>query len=231
MKKVLFSMLVILIMAVGCGATAPSAAPPTTGDAESTTDTDQAVTAPASEAEFQTQSDAELEVSSEYTVVLHSIAEEDGNLRPTDMHPELIVGDDVHDKARQAFLSFDISGIPTFSTIKWASLDLTGTKSGEPFAGLGLLNVYNDQYGDLGSEDFTGGPTELDIRAFSLDCPPTGPSTTSPRMISELQKRLNAGEPRFQIRLQFEKQTDLDSEWDFWELTNPELVIVYKEGQ
>ena len=50
-------------------------------------------------------------------------------------------------------------------------------------------------------------------------------------MISELQKRLNAGEPRFQIRLQFEKQTDLDSERDVWELTNPELVIVYKEGQ
>ena len=225
MKKVLFSLLVILIMTVGCTATATTPAPTATSDVGTATAKTQFAVATDSEP----VAEAAPEAVSEHTLILHSIAGEDGNLRPTDSHAELIVGDDVHDKPRQAFLSFDISGIPAFSVVKSASLNIAGTKLGEPFADLGELGIYNDQYGVLGSEDFTVNPTEPVMKAFSLYCPPTGSSFSSPTLVTELQKRVNAGDSRFQVRLQFEKQTDLGSDWDVWELTNPELVITYKD--
>lgn len=229
MKKLLFSMLVILIMTVGCTATATTPAPTATSDIGAATAKTQFAVATDSEPVAEAAPETASGAVSEHTVIVHSIAGEDGNLRPTDSHAELIVGDDVHDKPRQAFLSFDISGIPRYSVISSASLQVDGTKLGEPFADLGELGIYNDQYGVLGSEDFTVNPTEPVMKAFSLYCPPTGSSFSSPTLITELQKRVNAGESRFQVRLQFEKQTDLGSDWDVWELTNPELVISYKD--
>jgi len=229
LKKVLFSLLVILIMTVGCTAMATTPAPTATSDIGTATAKTQVAVATDSELVSEAAPETASRVVSEHTVILYSIAEEDGNLRPTDSHAELIVGDDVHDKPRQAFLSFDISGIPVFSVVKSASLNIAGTKLGEPFVDLGELGIYNDQYGVLGSEDFTVNPTEPVMKAFSLYCPPTGSSFSSLTLITELQKRVNAGDSRFQVRLQFEKQTDLGSDWDVWELTNPELVITYKD--
>jgi len=87
------------------------------------------------------------------TVTLFSIAAEDGQVMQdgsTNIYPN--VGDRGTDEAIQAFLSFDISGIPAGATIKSASLDLsTGDELGDPFGGLGLMRVYNDQYGNLGA--------------------------------------------------------------------------------
>jgi hypothetical protein len=229
LKKLLFSLLVILIMTIGCSATATAPALTPTGDAGTETAKTQVAVATDSEPVSEAAPEALPDAVSEHTVVLHSIAEEDGNLRPTDGHPDLVVGDDVHDKARQAFLSFDISGIPRYSVVTSASLQVDGTKLGEPFTDLGELGIYNDQYGVLGSEDFTVNPTEPVMKAFSFYCPPSGSPFSSAKLITEVQKRVNAGDSRFQVRLQFEKQTNLDSEWDVWQLTNPELVITYKD--
>jgi len=91
-----------------------------TTDAGSATATAQVVVGSSSEAESETESEAESEEVSEYTVTLHSIPGEDGNIRqgaPDPFTNEILVGDDQHNKAWQAFLSFDISGIPASSTI------------------------------------------------------------------------------------------------------------------
>lgn len=166
----------------------------------------------------------------EYTETLYSIAEEDGSVREGGgglATHELLVGDDITNRARQCFLSFDISEIPSGATIKSASLDVrVEEKVGRPFAHLGSLRVYNDQYGSLSPGDFTSGfPSGQMYTYYSV---PTGPFT-SPDLIDKLQARVDAGDSRFQVRLQFEKHTDYNDNIDALRLGMPELIITYEE--
>ena len=166
----------------------------------------------------------------QYTVTLYSITTEDGNVREggPGLNPhDLIVGDESNNRARQCFLSFDISEIPTSATIKSASLALSvGEKLGWPFANLGSLRVYNDQYGTLDSGDFTSGfPTGQMYTYHSL---PNIPFTSS-TLISKIQNRVNAGDSRFQVRLQFEDKTNYDGRIDAMRLAQPRLVITYED--
>ena len=166
----------------------------------------------------------------QYTVTLYSIATEDGNVREGSpgLNPhDLIVGDDPNNQARQCFLSFDISEIPTGATIKSASLALSvGEKLGWPFANLGSLRVYNDQYGTLDSGDFTSGFPSGQMHTYhSL---PNVPFTSS-TLISKVQNRVNAGDSRFQVRLQFKDNTNYDSKIDAMRLAKPGLVITYED--
>jgi len=165
------------------------------------------------------------------TVTLFSIAAEDGQVMQdgsTNIYPN--VGDRGTDEAIQAFLSFDISGIPAGATIKSASLDLsTGDMIGDPFAGLGLMRVYNDQYGNLGAEDFT--PLFQTGAIYTYGSWPVEPFSFSAHGISKLQAQVNAGAPRFQVRLQFQKYTDGDGQVDCLRLGegHPKLVVTYEE--
>ncbi len=185
-----------------------------------------------SEAEAETESEEEAETVSEHTVTLHSIPGEDGNVRqgaPGPFTDDVIVGDDQHNKARQAFLSFDISGIPAGASIESASLNVNSfDKLGIPFTNLGKLRVYNDQYGTLGPGDFTSGFPGGAMTTYSLSSPPTGPLSNS-ALISKLQTRVDAGNSRFQVRLQFEKQTDWNGKIDALRLTSPKLVVTYED--
>ncbi len=169
----------------------------------------------------------------EHTVTLFSIADEDGQVMQdgsTNINPN--VGDRGTDEAIQAFLSFDISGIPVGATIKSASLDLsTGDELGDPFGGLGLMRVYNDQYGNLGADDFTPGfPTGA---MYTYSSPPVAPFTSpgdSATMVSWIQAQVNAGASRFQVRLQFQKYTDGDGQVDCLRLgEDTKLVVTYEE--
>ena len=66
------------------------------------------------------------------------------------------------------------------------------------------------------------------MKTYSLASPPTGPFSNS-TLISRVQSRVNAGASRFQVRLQFEKQTDWNGKVDALRVTNPELVVTYEE--
>lgn len=193
-----------------------------TNDAGSATATAQVVASSGSEAQPETVS--------EHTVTLYSIAAEDGNVRErpkAGFHlDDPIVGDDMHNKARQAFLSFDISGIPAGATIKSAFLDVRGSKEGKPFANLGLLGVYNHQYGSLTPFDFTPDFPTGYMKSYSS--PPAGPFSNS-ALIGKVQARVNAGDSRFQVRLQFQKHTDNNGKIDALGVGNPRLVITYEE--
>lgn len=169
-----------------------------------------------------------------HTVELFSIAAEDGQVRRDGyVGPEPNVGDIVPirtDIAMQAFLSFDISMISTGAIIKSASLDLTtGSIFGSPFAYLGRMLVYEDQYDLLDSDDFVIGPALLGA-LYTTSAVPTKPFTSS-LLTDAIQAQVDKGSARFQIRLQFEKQTFFNSEGDYLALGagKPKLVITYED--
>ena len=168
------------------------------------------------------------------TMTLFSIPDEDGQVMQdgsTNINPN--VGDRGTDEAIQAFLSFDISDIPVGATIKSASLDLsTGDELGDPFGGLDLMRVYNDQYGNLGAEDFTPDFPIGAIKTYaSRPMAPFVSPGDSATMVGAIQAQVNAGAPRFQVRLQFQKYTDGDGQVDCLRLGegHPKLVVTYEE--
>ena len=172
-------------------------------------------------------------IPTEHTVTLVSIAAEDGLVTENgNTHGGLIVGDSsigaftVRDEAIQAFLSFDISGIPAGATIKSASLDLhIWNVQGDPFVALGNLYVYNDHYGSLDRDDFTPG---FPIGAIG-GCEEERRLTPLSLSASGISKRVNSGAPRFQVRIQFRRYTNGDGFWDCLALGEPKLVITYEE--
>jgi len=167
-------------------------------------------------------------VPSLHTMSLFSIGGEDGHIIEGGViHPHLYPGDTDKNRARQAFLSFDISEIPTGATIKSASLDLSGgDELGEPFVGLGVMRVYDDSYGTLDGGDFTSGfPGGEMHTCYSR---PLGPFTSS-GLVNGLQGRVDAGASRFQVRLQFQKHTEGNYRDDMLRVRQPEIVITYEE--
>lgn len=203
-----------------------------TNDAGSVTATAQVMVTTESEeeTEAETEAEAEAETVSEYTETLYSIAEEDGSVREGGgglATHDLLVGDDITNRARQCFLSFDISEIPSGATITSASLDVkVEAKIGMPFAHLGSLRVYNDQYGSLGDSDFTSGFPSGQI--YTYHRLPTGPFS-SDELIDKLQDRVDDGDSRFQVRMQFEEYSDNNENIDALRLSMPKLVITYEE--
>ena len=181
----------------------------------------------------------------QHSVTLFSVVSEGGHVRKDGaVGTEPNVGHISSGVAMQAFLSFDISAIPAGASIKSASLDLRPVSvSGDPFNFLGEMGVFSDQYGDLESDDFVAPPlmprirftiyterfpmTEA-LRTFYF--PPDGLFSSS-ALTSAIQKRVNAGSPRFQIRLQFEKYSCYDREADYIELGEgiSALVIQYED--
>ena len=169
-----------------------------------------------------------------HTVELFSIAAEDGHVRRDGyVGTEPNVGDTTpvrSDVATQAFFSFDISMIPAGATIRSSSLDLTTySMFGHPFVHLGSLFVYNDQYGDLDSHDFHVGPVVAGAlyRAFGSLTEPF----TSSLLTAAVQEQVDAGSPRFQIRLQFEKYSYYNIEADYLAFgqAKAKLVIEYED--
>ena len=167
---------------------------------------------------------------SQRTITLFSIGAEDGHvIENGGIHPHPHAGDNDKNRAMQAFLSFDISEIPAGADIKSASLDVSGgDETGEPFmGGLGIMRVYNHQYSVLDSNDFTSGfPGGEICRYYSC---PKGASHSS-ELVNTLQNRVDSGDSRLQIRLQFQMHTNGNYREDVFRIRQPELVVTY-EGQ
>jgi len=140
--------------------------------------------------------------------------------------PDYTVGESNADITRttEAFLSYDISSIPTNAIITEVKIDFTAfTTEGSPF-GLGALNAYLADYGlTLEPSDFVAGypPGRImnwgSTTALSIIVP-------SPELKSNLQLKL--GTPRLQLRLQFPGPNG-DAVKDKITLTNPRLIITY----
>ena len=170
------------------------------------------------------------------TVEMSSSAAENGYVRKdtkTGLEPK--VGDTISGVPMQAFLSFDISMIPDGSVIKAASIDLSHyIMYGNPFGSLGAMGVFNDQYDELDSGDFVLGEDLFGgYPGGAMIIAPTRPNFpyASDLIASAVQKQVDAGESRFQIRVQFNKYTFHDRQADYLTFISDEtkLLVTYKE--
>ncbi len=146
-----------------------------------------------------------------YTLVLYSIAAEDGTVRKDKVVlDEVTVGENELQVQMQGFLSFDLSAVPKGAIIKTVDLDLTKTVVvNSPFPWQGALDIYNQQYGSsLRPSDYmiivpAGYLYRWSYNVVSTMVPDK--PFTSPDFVTAVQKRVDAGDNRFQVRMQFEK--------------------------
>jgi len=181
------------------------------------------------EIEIIVTSDAQQIYKLEETAVLTASGtiRQDGTVDPKNQW----VGDDDFNKGMQVFLSFDISELPNNAVIRSARIDLTNASVQiRPFT-LGKLRVYNDQYGLLDSSDFTSSfPDGVENGLlFTFTSIPSTIFALPQYSRNQLQSMANEGVNLYQIRLQFEKYTNEDNEWDFVRFTEttPRLIVEY----
>ena len=146
-----------------------------------------------------------------YTTTLYSVAAEDGTVRKDDVVLDgVMVGQNEMQIQMQGFLSFDISSIPRDAIVKGVDLDASqSVVVNSPFPWQGSLNMYNQQYGSsLKPNDYMvivpAGYLYSWNYNFVATMMPSIPFT-SPDFVITLQKQLDAGSNRYQVRLQFEK--------------------------
>ncbi len=168
-----------------------------------------------------------IKIAAPVTITLFPVAGESGTIR-TDAgpFPDYTTGElnaDIN-RSCQAFLSYDISGIPAAATITEVKVNFTSyTITGNPF-GLGALNAYVTNYGST-----------LEPADYVADYPvnPAGHWTTAvelntiaanTNLKAALQSKLGTG--RLQLRLQFPGSNG-DAIKDRITFTNPSLVITY----
>jgi hypothetical protein len=161
------------------------------------------------------------------TITLVPVGGESGTTRSdAGPWPDFTAGESNADITRtcEAFLSFDISGIPSNATIQEVKVNLTAyTVTGNPF-GLGVLNMYIANYGStLEPGDFVAGMPGGNI----ADWGGTGALNNieaSPELKASLQSKLGSG--RLQVRLQFAGSNG-DGTKDRITFTSPSLIVTY----
>jgi len=171
----------------------------------------------------------------QHTVTLKALVNESGYVQDNGvLGPQVkyaLVGDDKDDHSLQGFLSFDISGIPANATINDVIVDFSNVNSiaGDPFGDLGCLRGYVHDYGALDPGDyFAGSPSGAIIRHCNA-----GQIVAASDEDVRVALQSKVGNPRFQIRLQFnEKKTDNNGDDDsvVWKKTvpdEPKLIVTY----
>jgi hypothetical protein len=138
------------------------------------------------------------------------------------------VGDTALELGQQCFVTFDLSAIPDSAVIEEAGLYYPSpTETGNPFRDLGDVQVYHDNYGTLDKGDYTSDAdstrrihTALKSRDYFDHL-----VKLNQRGFETLQDSLASD--RFQIRLQFDQETDGDGKVDTISLTGIQLRISY----
>lgn len=135
-------------------------------------------------------------------------------------------GDSTGNEGVEAFLSFDMSSIPANATIQTATLKLIGGGNvrGNPFATLGCLRAYVQNYGTVDAGDFVApGATG----AFAQWCSggELAGDFSNSTLIAAVQSAVGNG--RFRFRLQFrDALTDNDATIDDVLLISPVILSV-----
>ncbi len=138
----------------------------------------------------------------------------------------VIAGDNVVDNVSQAFLSFNINGIPADAVVTKVVIDLSDfSVDGTPFSVLGSLFIFKDDYGGLDPSDFVGS-TPASGRLISWSSTSSlGNPVSDQDMLNVLQTKV--GSSRFKLRLQFNKQTDNDHGGDYITWGTPTIEVTY----
>lgn len=154
--------------------------------------------------------------------------DEEGSVRSdgtTNANPN--TGDTSSNAGSQAFVSFDLSGIPNGSTIIEVKVDFTDYDTlGDPFGGLGCLRGYPGNFFDLNAGDYDGGvasgavlrwcnTAQLDVQSIEGDLKTAVQAALAADVI-ELRLRFN------------ENQTDTDGVADMVRFGDVKLIIIYE---
>ncbi len=139
--------------------------------------------------------------------ILTSVSSEDGYVSSDGVvNPNPNVGDDSGNNTLEAFLSFDMSPIPSGAVITKVIVNFSDYDTlGNPFTiSDGCLRAYAQNYGTLDAGDFfSGDPVSAVIRWCGTGDLNTASET--PDMISVVQGKVGAS--RLQLRLQFRTPT------------------------
>ncbi len=110
-------------------------------------------------------------------------------------------GDTGSNATSEAFFSFDITGIPAGSTITAVTFNLGGFDTlGNPFADLGCVYMYQQDYGSLDVGDFVAGSPSGGLTRI-CNAAGLGTAVADNDFITALQSKV--GSSRFQVRMQF----------------------------
>jgi len=143
--------------------------------------------------------------------------------RGTFIGGDIYAGDTSKNKPCSGFVSFDISGLGG-STVETASLILSGAVvSGDP-----LFSSYRMLYInvlDWGAESITQNDFELD-GIFIAGYTSPGITCNISKLKEELQKAINGGKSRFQIKIYFcGPFTDNDNKDDWWKYSQSNVNL------
>ena len=162
------------------------------------------------------------------SVTLSPVVGESGTVRSDwGPGPDYTAGESNADITRtcEAFLSFNISGIPSNATITDVKFDLSVYSiTGNPFGSLGPMVAYITDYGPtLEPADYVAGfPSSYSADWYSTAA--LNAIESSPEFKTSLQSKL--GTSRFQLRLQFAGSNG-DATKDRITFTNPSLIVTY----
>ncbi|MDH5507510.1 MAG: NBR1-Ig-like domain-containing protein [Anaerolineae bacterium] len=131
---------------------------------------------------------------------------------------EMKAGDNGATLGRQVFTTYSFGNLSTEATVTGLILDLDQgyRKTGDPFGGLGCLNVYLDEYGTLDASDYTTGYPGVALWTFCNEDELGSASRRAggPAAIQAVQDALYSGSGQLQLRFQFENETDGDNKTD-----------------
>lgn len=166
-------------------------------------------------------------VPNETTVNISHVAGESGFVDSTGfIDNDLYIGDNTSNSSAQAFVSFNISGIPSDAVITKVATDISNyNTTGDPFGDLGCMYIYKDNYGGLNPGDYE--PTAPSSGRLIAWCS-TGALDT-PEIDNDVRNALQSmvGSSRFKVRFQFAMDTNGDSSSDYLELNAPKLKVTY----
>ena len=136
------------------------------------------------------------------------------------------VGDDHLNGSTQAFISFDISGIPSDAVITEVTTRISNyNKDGDPFGDLGTLFIFKDDYGSKDAMDYVGSlPASGRLMSWSATSS-LGNETADNDMVNALQSKV--GSSRFKVRFQFANNTNSDFGADVLELVTIVIKVTY----
>jgi hypothetical protein len=180
------------------------------------------------------------------TVVLKSMGSLDGywlNDGTGSTEDDILVGngelvDPFGELVARGFLSFDVSSIPSDATVEEVELRFyQNAVQGNPYDKLGNLVLEHVYYGSSLNDSAYDTPAfdSADIAAQPL--PGAWYILADPTLASWIESGLQAGQPQFQLRLQFRRETDGDGTEDWISIVpgggalgsrnQPQLTITY----
>jgi hypothetical protein len=153
------------------------------------------------------------------TVTLKSVGTLDGywlNEGSGSTDEDILVGngdevDPVGELVARGFMSFDLSGIPAQSTIDSVELRFYQKEiQGDPYTKLGNLVLEQVDYGASLGDSAYNTPALASALLDMQTAPGAWYVLSDPTILSWVESTLEAGQPRFQLRLQFRQETDGD---------------------